>query len=273
MVTRAATKPAGLVMNQAADLKKESVRFKEKPFTFKLSEQKVSSRKKHPGKPFASVACMFCGSVKILGDSNRRAYAKSGRAFCDEDCACGWKSIYYASPNHKPFEESRRRTRARKAVESEQIKKRKEEREIARMLRPINAKTPGYYTCVVCKKTEWVDQHSQKKYCSDRCRRKSDKAINQKRNRRHKTRSRAISQLISLAELMRKFKGRCNYCKTLCVKPDGRNDPSEATVDHIMPLSKGGLHLWNNVQLLCRRCNTAKKDKVLPGTQLMLRFE
>lgn len=260
-------------MKQLSSLKKESIRFKESPFTFRLSEEKVLSRKKRPGRAPVAVACMFCGSVKLLGDANRRAYEKSGRAFCDEDCACGWKSIYYASANHKPFEESRQRTQARKAIEAEQVRKRKEEAEIARLIKPVNAKTPGYYTCVICKKTEWVEQHSQKKYCSSKCRRKSEKARIQKKNRRHRMRSRAISQCISLDELMRKSRMRCKYCNTLCVKPEGYNQPNEGTIDHIMPLSKGGLHLWNNVQLLCRRCNTIKKDKILPGTQLMLRFE
>lgn len=260
-------------MKQVSNLKKESVRFKESPFTFKLSDEKVLSRRKHPGRQPLAVACTFCGSVKLLGDANRRSYEKSGRAFCDEDCACGWKSTHYASPNHKPMEEVRQRTKARKQAEDIERKRRKEEKEIARMLRPVNAKTPGYYTCVVCRKTEWVEQHSQKQYCSDKCRRKSTKAKLLKKNRKRKIKSKAISQSIALESLMKKFRKRCKHCNTLCVYPEGYNHPNEATIDHIMPLSKGGLHLWNNVQLLCRRCNTAKSDKIMPGTQFMLRFE
>ena len=33
------------------------------------------------------------------------------------------------------------------------------------------------------------------------------------------------------------------------------------TVDHIVPLSKGGTHTWNNVQLAHMACNSGKCDK------------
>lgn len=33
------------------------------------------------------------------------------------------------------------------------------------------------------------------------------------------------------------------------------------TVDHIDPLSRGGLHTPNNIRPLCRACNTRKKDR------------
>lgn len=38
--------------------------------------------------------------------------------------------------------------------------------------------------------------------------------------------------------------------------------PNAAEIDHIIPMSKGGPHTWNNVQLLCRSCNILKADKV-----------
>lgn len=256
-------------------LSEQSRKWKESPFQFKLDPAAayLKSRLKRESRERHVAFCEFCGCAKVMGDAQARSVRNGGRFFCDQDCSWNWKSIHYASANHKPFEESRQRTKARKAVEAEQLKKRKEEREIARMLRPANAKTPGYYTCIICKKTEWVEQRSQKKYCSRRCRSKSVKAKISKKNRRHRIRSFGVSQLISLDELMKKSRRRCKHCSTLCVKPEGCNYPNEGTIDHVMPLSKGGLHLWSNVQLLCRRCNTIKRDKVMPGTQLMLRFE
>jgi 5-methylcytosine-specific restriction endonuclease McrA len=43
--------------------------------------------------------------------------------------------------------------------------------------------------------------------------------------------------------------GRCQYC--------GR--PAE-NVDHVVPRSRGGLHVWENVVAACQRCNAHKRD-------------
>jgi 5-methylcytosine-specific restriction endonuclease McrA len=47
--------------------------------------------------------------------------------------------------------------------------------------------------------------------------------------------------------------GKCVYCHTAL--------PSNAHLDHIMPLAKGGPHTDENVQLLCPDCNLSKGAK------------
>ena len=37
---------------------------------------------------------------------------------------------------------------------------------------------------------------------------------------------------------------------------------NQATLDHIIPLSKNGPHAYYNVQTLCRKCNTKKRNNV-----------
>ena len=47
-------------------------------------------------------------------------------------------------------------------------------------------------------------------------------------------------------------KGMCGICKS-SVAPD-----SKWEVDHVIPISKGGAHSYDNVQLSHRKCNRAK---------------
>ena len=67
----------------------------------------------------------------------------------------------------------------------------------------------------------------------------------------------------------KRFRGVCAICGEPCDYCDheerdgffiaGDNYPS---VDHIVPLAKGGLHSWDNVQLAHFKCNTLKGARV-----------
>ena len=53
---------------------------------------------------------------------------------------------------------------------------------------------------------------------------------------------------------------RCQYCAA----------PAES-IDHVVPRSKGGEHVWENVVAACRPCNTRKRDRLLSETPMALR--
>lgn len=46
----------------------------------------------------------------------------------------------------------------------------------------------------------------------------------------------------------------CAYCAT-------RFTEADLTVEHIVPVSRGGLHEWTNVVTACRSCNTRKGNR------------
>lgn len=48
-------------------------------------------------------------------------------------------------------------------------------------------------------------------------------------------------------------RGRCAYCRKRLMK--------SVSIDHIIALSKGGTNEPRNIQLVCKSCNSAKKDK------------
>lgn len=45
-----------------------------------------------------------------------------------------------------------------------------------------------------------------------------------------------------------------------CQKCESKYD---LTFDHVIPYSEGGEHTRNNLQLLCRRCNSAKGSQIM----------
>jgi 5-methylcytosine-specific restriction endonuclease McrA len=53
---------------------------------------------------------------------------------------------------------------------------------------------------------------------------------------------------------------RCQYC-----------DAPAESIDHVVPRSRGGAHAWDNVVAACRPCNTAKRDRFLSETSMVLR--
>jgi hypothetical protein len=55
-------------------------------------------------------------------------------------------------------------------------------------------------------------------------------------------------------------KFRCQLCNIKVQKNDYLLD-NAAEVDHIVPVSLGGVHSYSNVQTLCRKCNQTKSNK------------
>lgn len=53
-----------------------------------------------------------------------------------------------------------------------------------------------------------------------------------------------------IEEITKSQGGKCAYCKR----------KTKMTVDHIQPLSKGGRHSRENIQMTCGACNSSKRD-------------
>ena len=74
----------------------------------------------------------------------------------------------------------------------------------------------------------------------------------------------AFDDSITLTALFHKENGVC----AICGKPvdvtdinDGHIGRRYPTLDHVVPLSKGGTHTWDNVQLAHMSCNAGKRDR------------
>lgn len=69
---------------------------------------------------------------------------------------------------------------------------------------------------------------------------------------------------ISAASLRARHGDMCAYCDGLMVfEKASVYLPLSATVEHVIPLARGGEHTWSNTILACRRCNSSKSDRLL----------
>lgn len=124
--------------------------------------------------------------------------------------------------------------------------------------------------CIICG-NEFIPQHGNILACSEICTQKQK--ANAKKQSRHTRKARKkcngeIDRSISLERLIMRDKNTCHICGHKCNSHDfvidangsyiaGANHPS---IDHVMPLSKGGSHTWGNIKLAHHRCNTQKSD-------------
>lgn len=111
------------------------------------------------------------------------------------------------------------------------------------------------------------------KYCSKKCaekpHRRNTKA--KRRARKESLREQEKKTVIPLGDLIERDGGICQLCGGKVDMNDGYFDESGyfhtgknyPTIDHIKPLSKGGFHVWENVQLAHQACNSAKCDKLV----------
>ena len=114
--------------------------------------------------------------------------------------------------------------------------------------------------------------YSNPGYCSAECRRKvhgrsvhkSHKAHKVGENHRRRARKYGCvyDSSVTLAKLIKRDGLRCAICGELCDPNDhGWTEymgPKSPTLDHIVPLAKGGGHVWANVQVAHAICNSEK---------------
>lgn len=78
----------------------------------------------------------------------------------------------------------------------------------------------------------------------------------------------ATGESVNLADIKVRDKGRCHLCSRR-VPDKPWPHPLSPSLDHVIPLSRGGAHDPANVRLAHLRCNTAKGNREV-GEQLLL---
>lgn len=103
------------------------------------------------------------------------------------------------------------------------------------------------HRCPECGETFTSRRYSDTRvYCTPLC-----SARAHKRNRRHRLRAAGPSERFTLREIAERDGWICHLCRLKVSKND-------ASIDHLVPVSKGGAHTRANVALAHRVCNSAR---------------
>lgn len=191
-------------------------------------------------------ACVVCG--KITGP----------RKFCCKAC----EKKYYNAKLRERRESDPEYIKHQAELECK--KKQAEEQRLARIEQRRHA-------CPVCGEITL-----RPKYCSGQC---AKRAENKRREtiRRTKIKNAIVDKDITLEGVWQNSLGICYLCGCVCDWDDKQEKDGTIicgdrypSIDHIVPLSRGGKHSWDNVALACRKCNSVKSDSIPPRGMLTL---
>lgn len=244
---------------------KTSFEYREKRFMEK-------ARKKNPNLEYVSgykgkesnrvlFKCKICGHINDVGEFQ---VGRTEKKLACKGCKEREKNKKEAIRKAKKQKEIEERNLIRLKMKFlKQLKKRLDREKKKRIVK-----------CKECGK-EFITYKSNSKFCCNKCgkmdnNRRNKIKNNKKRYKRMRTNGK-IEWTISLNRLVKRDNGICK----ICGKPIDVNDfivDSKGTIicgedypsiDHILPISKGGTHTWNNIQLAHRGCNSKKNDKLV----------
>lgn len=156
----------------------------------------------------------------------------------------------------------------KKRIEAEIKKKRREQKKIEKELQKQLEKQSRIRE-VVCSECGQIFKtvYHNAKYCSDKCRKRIDNRYTEISRRKKLKENGKIDYSISLTKLIKRDKSICKLCGDKIDKNayemQGDTFIAKGTypsIDHIIPVSKGGTHTWDNVQLAHCKCNSIKSD-------------
>lgn len=178
---------------------------------------------------------------------------------------------YVPCPECRKRETERKREENRKAEDMERFVK-----SFSKWLKHNTVKNKAELK-KICKNCgiKFITTNSRQKYCCSRCKDRS-KERRKELSRNERLLSRRHDKGITLDRLYRKYKGVCYLCGQRCDYNDFKKiDGSIAigkyypTIEHVIPVSKGGTDTWDNVRLAHMICNSIKGNKFEEQTSFL----
>ena len=244
------------------------------PLTFEIISARITERydnieliRGNKSDGFLVVRCKICGGEFQIGEKSTRNIPSSRVRACPH-CA---KPKAIEPPHTFPCVVCGKPTssgRASKCCSDEcrAIYARQQSLERGQRIHLQTVKARVCKHCGVTFTPEYGDK--RKDFCSKQCCKKYSQKYRRHISRARKKGNGRIDCDITLDALSKRDKNTCHICGGKCDKRDfvlnfsgafvvGDSYPS---IDHVMPMSKGGTHTWDNVNLAHCKCNRVKSD-------------
>ena len=182
-----------------------------------------------------------------------------GNSFVKETARANRYKNVYCSPDCRDAHRAREHTVRRKAIVRYVRPATRPQAQTAMRKLPTRVFKAG--TCRVCASPFLCLFGSRS--CSAECQAIADRAINSEVKHRRRAR---LKDAYRAPVFRIQIYNRDAWCCQLCGDPISRDEPHphplSVTIDHIIPLARGGTHEPNNVQTAHFLCNSLKGDRV-----------
>ena len=199
--------------------------------------------------------------------------------YCDTSCRNALR--YFETTKNMPIDEYRKmiaeqkeQKLARLEIEAKERQKQRAISNIAKLLnkevlrreRVVELTRP----CVECG-TPFYNPHPRALTCTPLCSKRRANRRLRLYNSKRLNESNIVDKDITLQKLFDKYDGICYLCGKECDFNDkviteegytivGKTYPS---IEHVIPISKNGMHSWDNVNLAHHYCNSIKSDNLI----------
>lgn len=192
--------------------------------------------------------CKQCNKTYLIEHHDTRG------KFCSKECYFAWKRVRAEA------------AKARRAMER-----------VARLQVYADAKQAAAIvrltsTCRQCGKV-FLGHRAGLRYCSDDCRRRYSNHYREASRRSKLRENGRVDHSISIQRLSERDGVRCHICGGKMRLKGNRNHDNAPSIDHLIPVSMGGTHTWDNVKLAHRKCNSAKGNNLFmtrPDGQIVM---